>query len=376
MRKGYREQMVAAGLSLLMIMSSVTAMPINAYAASKSQVISAADSKDIEKGEMLPARLSGFKYVHDPMENSKAAEDIIVDPDAIYGYSPNPASQRLGSFASYDFSDPVLVEETRNKRIAYHKQDAKLYQILAACEANGESTETAARQISHMRNVLRLKSYDGDPEGLKKVKESNLKTYGNEEGPTADSLYEKYGSWEKVIEKAMSSNPGMDACLGLYDDYYITYVANGQVPGITDADKLKIDTWGENRPDDLTYLQYKAVYDNPLFYDQQTGEVHYPANDGFWGEGFDYVLTSKMKIERYGSDNGFYVGFVNTEPGKYSPEPGSEYEPYSVFEVVKTINVKCGAIFPWFNEEGGGTRIVLPMPIKDLEAGGYIVRVS
>ena len=40
------------------------------------------------------------------------------------------------------------------------------------------------------------------------------------------------------------------------------------------------------------------------------------------------------------------------------------------------INVKCGAIFPWFNEEGGGTRIVLPMPIKDLEAGGYIVRVS
>ena len=29
-------------------------------------------------------------YIHDPMENPKAAADIIVDPDAVYGYSPNP----------------------------------------------------------------------------------------------------------------------------------------------------------------------------------------------------------------------------------------------------------------------------------------------
>ncbi len=43
-----------------------------------------------------------FHYKHNPMENPKAAEDIIVNPDAVYGYSPNPESKRLGSYASYE----------------------------------------------------------------------------------------------------------------------------------------------------------------------------------------------------------------------------------------------------------------------------------
>ena len=37
-------------------------------------------------------------------------------------------------------------------------------------------------------------------------------------------LFEQYGSWETVITKAFSSNPGMDACLGLYDEMYDTYL--------------------------------------------------------------------------------------------------------------------------------------------------------
>ena len=49
---------------------------------------------------------------------------------------------------------------------------------------------------------------------------SNLDTYGNENGPTAESLFEKYGSWDKVLVKSFSSNSGMDACLGLYDVQY------------------------------------------------------------------------------------------------------------------------------------------------------------
>lgn len=60
------------------------------------------------------------------------------------------------------------------------------------------------------------------------VKKSNLDSYGNENGPTADALYEKYGSWETVLEKVFSINSGMDACLGLYDDYYDLYVISGQ----------------------------------------------------------------------------------------------------------------------------------------------------
>lgn len=57
----------------------------------------------------------------------------------------------------------------------------------------------------------------------RKSGKSNFETYGNEAGPTADWLYEKYGSWQTVLEKALGTNEGMDACLGLYDEYYDYY---------------------------------------------------------------------------------------------------------------------------------------------------------
>lgn len=47
------------------------------------------------------------------------------------------------------------------------------------------------------------------------------------------------------------------------------------------AQAADINTWGENRPSDELYFQYQSVFDNPLYYDQATGEVNWPANDGF-----------------------------------------------------------------------------------------------
>lgn len=109
------------------------------------------------------------------------------------------------------------------------EQDSALYNTLAVCIAEGKSTEETAREVSRLRNELRLQAYEKDPVGLVKVKASNLKTYGNEEEPMADSLFKKYGSWEMVLQKAFSTNHGMDACLGLYDDNYPKYAALGEI---------------------------------------------------------------------------------------------------------------------------------------------------
>ena len=49
--------------------------------------------------------------------------------------------------------------------------------------------------------------------GFEIVKQSNLNTYGNEMGMTLEQAGEKYGSYEKVIDAAVRSNPGMDICL-------------------------------------------------------------------------------------------------------------------------------------------------------------------
>ena len=169
-----------------------------------------------------------FRYQHDPRENASAMADIVEDDTAVYGFRPS-ATGSLYKYADADWSDPVLVEKGRQDRIAYHQELESMYTMLAEMTAEGKTTEEIARTLSEKRNQIRLDSYQNDPEGLAELKERNMAVYGHEEGPLPDELYEKYGSWEMVLTKSFSANSGMDACLGLYDDYYDLYVAVGQV---------------------------------------------------------------------------------------------------------------------------------------------------
>ena len=175
------------------------------------------------------AEEKAFAYVHDPRENPDAMADIIENEDAVYGFSPNPESSRLGSYASYDWTDPEFVAQAQADRRAYHESMDSMTDIIYKMRDEGATTEEIARAVSEERNRLRIESYKDDPEGLAVLKESNLKTYGREEGPTPDDLFEKYGSWAVVLQKAFSSNMGMDACCGLDDEYYWLYIELGYV---------------------------------------------------------------------------------------------------------------------------------------------------
>ena len=163
-------------------------------------------------------------YKHDPMANPKAAADIVENPDAVYGYSPSPESTRLKDYVDYDWTDEKVVNEMKEQREAYHESIQELYDMIDSMKADGKDIEEIARAVSTRRNELRLEAYQDDPEGLEKVKKSNLETYGDENGGSPDYFYEKYGDWETVLEKALSVNAGADACLGLYDKYYDTYL--------------------------------------------------------------------------------------------------------------------------------------------------------
>ena len=168
---------------------------------------------------------SGFVYVHDPMDDPEAAKDIIRNPDAVYGYSPSPDSTRLKDYVKFDWTDEKTVEKARQERMDYHKSMEQIYDLTEKMVNEGKNIEEIARAASALRNQIRLDAYKDNPEGLEAAKKSNLDTYGNENGPTADSLYEKYGSWVTVLEKSASPNKGMDACLGLYDEMYSVYEA-------------------------------------------------------------------------------------------------------------------------------------------------------
>lgn len=163
-----------------------------------------------------------FKYEHDPRDNPDAMKDIVVNPDAVYGFSPSPDSTRLKDYVNaIDWTDPEQVAQARALRQAYHDSMSELYRMIEDMLHEGKDVETIARAVSKRRNELRLEA--DDPDALALTKKSNLETYGNEMGPTPDQLYEKYGSWQKVLEKALGTNAGMDACLGFYDEYYDLY---------------------------------------------------------------------------------------------------------------------------------------------------------
>lgn len=171
---------------------------------------------------------NGFKYEHDPKLNPSAMEDVVEDENAVYGFRPSETGS-LKAYAAYDWSDSAIVEKGRQDRIAYHESLSEMYELLAAMTSEGKDIETIARVLSAKRNELRLAAYKDDPEGLAQVKARNLEQYGHEEGPLPDELFVKYKSWEAVLKKAFNTNSGMDACLGLYDDYYALYVASGEV---------------------------------------------------------------------------------------------------------------------------------------------------
>jgi hypothetical protein len=167
---------------------------------------------------------NGFKYEHNPSNNSKVLMDAIEDPNAVYGYRPNPASESIGGYAdACDWTNPEEVAKATARREAYHQKNDSIDELIIKMQSEEYSTEDIAREANKQRNENRLNDYVNDPEGLERVMKRNQEKYGSPYGLSADDAYKKYGSWEKVIEKTKSANAGMDACCGLYDKYYHLY---------------------------------------------------------------------------------------------------------------------------------------------------------
>lgn len=220
-------QILKSVLSALLafLISSAGLSPVTASDKTPSGTFSDPDAYLSYRMNLAPDAVPvPFAYRNDPAENALTLVDAIVNPDAIFGFSPNPESVRLKDYVdAMDWGDPAQVAYARELRAEYHQSMTELYRIIEQMLSEAKSLEEIARAVSQRRNEIRLESYQDNPEGLALIIKSNLETYGNEFGPSPDSLYEKYGSWQTVLDKALGSNPGMDACLGFYDDYFELY---------------------------------------------------------------------------------------------------------------------------------------------------------
>lgn len=151
-----------------------------------------------------------------------------------------------------------------------------------------------------------------------------------------------------------------------------------------DADtRVKLNQW-DNRPDADLYLKYQDVYDNPMFFDQATGKVHYPGTngdintDGFLnGKYIRETWTPGQIIDRYGSNgSGRYFSPEGTTYAERALPPFMEKQPYNRYRVNSFYDVKSGKIAPWFKQPGGGTQFLTELTEDELIEFGIIEKLK
>ena len=167
---------------------------------------------------------SRFKYKHNPSDSPKVLLDAVEDANAVYGYRPNNTGS-LKKFAKYDWSNPDVVAKFRNNRLLYHIENDGYKELVNTMRKEGYSDVEIAKTLVEKRNANRLSSYineDGTISDIELYNQAKEHCVSYEE--LKNGINGKPGKSDlQIIESAMKGNEGMDACCGLYDDYYYTY---------------------------------------------------------------------------------------------------------------------------------------------------------
>ncbi|MDU0073675.1 MULTISPECIES: glycohydrolase toxin TNT-related protein [Bacillus] len=135
------------------------------------------------------------------------------------------------------------------------------------------------------------------------------------------------------------------------------------VKEISEADKAKL----EGRvypPSEEKYLKYKEVYDNPKYYNQETGDINWPPHNGFEGEPVKMKLEKGMLIDRFGGPGGSFFSPEGIPYEQRALALHSDEADYYVYEVLRPFEVDGGKIAPWFDRPGGGTNILNIMKME------------
>ena len=106
------------------------------------------------------------------------------------------------------------------------------------------------------------------------------------------------------------------------------------------------------------------------------GSPIWPPNRGFDGNPTKVILEPGTLIDRYGYDGGTFVSPKGTSYTERALPIGTDQKPYTVFEVVKPIEVQAGKIAPWFGEKGGGIQYEFSQKISDLLEQGILRKVQ
>ncbi|KAA6450393.1 glycohydrolase toxin TNT-related protein [Bacillus swezeyi] len=129
------------------------------------------------------------------------------------------------------------------------------------------------------------------------------------------------------------------------------------VKEVSKADKAKLEGWAYP-PSEEKYLKYKEVYDNPKYYDQETGNINWPPNNGFEGEPVKMKLEEGRLIDRYGGPGGSFFSPEGIPYEQRALALHSDEADYYVYRVLEDFEVTGGKIAPWFDRPGGGIQYI------------------
>jgi hypothetical protein len=145
-------------------------------------------------------------------------------------------------------------------------------------------------------------------------------------------------------------------------------------------DIKQLGSW-KYQPTFSVFEEHRTVFKNKKYYDQDTGSVQWPDDDGFVSSTkTEVTLSPGTLMDRYGKDTGNFTSpYSREDPITYtqrSLRPGTEYEPYVIYEIVEPIQVTEGEIAPWFDETGGGRQYKFTEKLETLLKEGKIKKIS
>ena len=116
-------------------------------------------------------------------------------------------------------------------------------------------------------------------------------------------------------------------------------------------------------------VQYSHKYN----VDPWTGKTIYPSNNGFTpGTKYNTQANPGDQLVHYGDvGNSKYLTTPDTNPDQLSLPPENNLT-INKYAVKYPFNMTGGTAASWFNQIGGGTQYMSTVPIRWLQANGYI----
>ena len=135
--------------------------------------------------------------------------------------------------------------------------------------------------------------------------------------------------------------------------------------GIEPKDRVKLVNW-EYKPSATLYKKFKNVYDNSLYYDQISGQIHWPVDDGFkYGTKENKVITENTLFKRYGEETGEFLGNTTDSFESRALAPHSYGVKEHYYVLTENTEMTTGEAAPWFGSKGGAKQFVKFKPNGD-----------